>query len=77
MIASVFRPAEIFSSRFGYADFATEEEAKSALDLTDSELDSRKIRIDISTPRDSGTPRGGRGGRGKIDLWYFIMIIKP
>ena len=64
-----------FYLRYGYADFATTEEAQSALELTDSELDGRKIRIDISTPRGSGTPRGSRGGRGEMMFLFAPFML--
>ena len=55
-----------FCFRFGYADFATSEEATKALELTESDVDGRNVRIDLATPRgDFGSPRGGGGGRGR------------
>ena len=64
-------------TRFGYAEFASPQQAKKALkSLSEAELDGRTLRIDFATPRggggggggNRGTPRGGRGtprgGRG-------------
>ena len=58
--------APCFPSRFGYAEFASAQEAKKARNnMTDQELDGRTVRIDYATPRGQGggrgTPRGGRG----------------
>ncbi|OJJ48172.1 hypothetical protein ASPZODRAFT_1533822 [Penicilliopsis zonata CBS 506.65] len=57
---------------FGYVQFGSVDEARSALNaLNGSDLGGRPVRLDFSTPRannggDRGAPRGGgfRGGRG-------------
>ncbi|KAK9461483.1 uncharacterized protein V1516DRAFT_624548 [Lipomyces oligophaga] len=58
---------------FGYVQFSSIDEAKSALDaLNGASIAGRSVRLDFSTPRDNnasgrggrGGSRGGRGGRG-------------
>lgn len=50
---------------YGFVTFETEEAANKAVELTDSELDGRKLNVQIAVPRDENEPRRGRGrGRG-------------
>ena len=56
------------SRGFGFVTFADGEQAQGAVEqLSDSELDGRKIRVDLAIERDNrggGGGGGGRGGRG-------------
>lgn len=50
---------------FGYVQFSSVDEAKSALEALNGEyIEGRACRLDYSTPRDNNSPRpsGGRGG---------------
>lgn len=52
---------------FGYVQFSSVDEAKSALEALNGEyLEGRPCRLDYSTPKDpsNSAPRGGFGGRG-------------
>ena len=50
---------------FAHVDFDSEEGVQKALELNGKELDGRALKIDVSTPKQSGGNRGGnRGGRG-------------
>ncbi|KAK2759015.1 hypothetical protein FQN54_003113 [Arachnomyces sp. PD_36] len=52
---------------FGYVQFSSVDEARSALNaLHGADIGGRPIRLDFSTPRQNNgdSPRGGRGGRG-------------
>jgi cold-inducible RNA-binding protein len=53
------------SKGFGFVEFATEEDAKNAVEkLNQSELDERTIFVDIARPRDpNAAPRGNGGNR--------------
>ncbi len=62
----------LFYFSFGYADFATAEEANAAKELNGIELDGRTLKLDISTPRRQETPRG-RGGRGGGNIAFQLF----
>ncbi len=53
---------------FGYAEFASSQQANKAMTaLAGEDLDGRAVRLDLAEPRSTdgggtrGTPRGGRG----------------
>ena len=49
---------------FGYVDFETPEQAQKALELKDTEVDGRRINVDLAAQRSNeNTPRGGAGDR--------------
>jgi RNA recognition motif-containing protein len=58
----------VFILRFGYADFPNSKLAQKAIkSLNETDLYGRNVRLDISnTKSNSTTPRGGRGGFGKL-----------
>lgn len=50
---------------FGYVDFTTVDEAKSALEtLNGTDVEGRAIRVDFAAARDNNGGGGGRGGFG-------------
>ncbi|XP_077146292.1 nucleolin-like isoform X1 [Ranitomeya variabilis] len=52
------------SKGFGFVDFSTAEDAKSAMEaMEDGEIDGNKVTLDFAKPRGEGG-RGGFGGRG-------------
>ncbi|XP_073445414.1 nucleolin [Dendrobates tinctorius] len=52
------------SKGFGFVDFSTAEDAKSAMEaMEDGEIDGNKVTLDFAKPRGDGG-RGGFGGRG-------------
>ena len=53
------------SKGFGFVEFASEEEAKAAVEkLNQSELDGRTIFVDLARPKDpNAAPRGNGGSR--------------
>ncbi|KAJ1663898.1 nuclear localization sequence binding protein [Coemansia sp. RSA 1813] len=50
---------------YGYVEFETVEEAASAMQWNNTDLDGRNIRLDYSTPRPSGGNGGGGRGGGR------------
>lgn len=51
------------SRGFGFVTFSTESEANSAVSaLNDSELDGRRIKVNLANARPSGGGGGGGGG---------------
>jgi cold-inducible RNA-binding protein len=67
----VMRDRETHRSRgFGFVTYGTEAEAHSAIDgMNDSELDGRRIRVNIANGR-SGGGGGGGGGPSKTPFFY-------
>ncbi|KAL7719495.1 RNA recognition motif domain containing protein [Entamoeba marina] len=52
------------SKGFGFVTFENEEDAKKAVDeMNDQELDGRRIRVDVSRPREERSDRGGSYNR--------------
>ena len=65
--AKVVKDRETGRSRgFGFVEYSSEEEAKKALDaMNNTEIDGRRIRIDLAQDRVPGAgPRPGGGGGG-------------
>ncbi|MDP8256671.1 MAG: RNA-binding protein [Candidatus Alcyoniella australis] len=52
------------SRGFGFVTFSNEEEAKSALKLDGTEMDGRRIKVDMARERSGGGDRGDFGGGG-------------
>src|SRR5688500_17582782 len=56
------------SKGFGFVTFATEEQAKAAIDgMNEKELEGRKVIVNAARPREEGGSRGGFGGGGRGD----------
>lgn len=59
------------SRGFGFVTFGTNTEAESAIQsMNDSELDGRRIRVNLANAR----PQGGGGGGGSIDSALAIDV---
>jgi RNA recognition motif-containing protein len=58
------------SRGFGFVEMATSEEADQAVtQLNGRELDGRRLRVEISKPKATGSGRGGFGGGHAGSRW--------
>ena len=71
----VMRDRETHRSRgFGFVTYSTEAEAHAAINgMNDTELDSRRIRVNIANAR-SGGGGGGGGGGGPSNAPFFYPL---
>jgi RNA recognition motif-containing protein len=66
------------SRGFGFVTFGSEAEAENAVNnMHDSELDGRRIRVNIANARPSGGGGGGGGGPSKSLFSLYKAIIRP
>jgi cold-inducible RNA-binding protein len=66
------RDRETHRSRgFGFVTYSTEAEAHEAINrMNDTELDGRRIRVNIANARSGGGGGGGGGGPSKTPFFY-------
>ena len=53
------------SRGFGFVEMQSEDDAKTAIDrFNDTDLDGRRIAVNVAQPKPAGAGAGGGGGRG-------------
>ncbi len=61
------------SRGFGFVTYGSDAEANAAIDgMNDTELDGRRIRVNIANARGGGSGGGGGGGGGGLSKSPFV-----